>query len=63
MSDDASHKYLVPNELAQEFTERMNKMYEDGFEDQDLIDEFEKKFGQYRTGGSVNNVQLYIEKK
>lgn len=63
MYDDASHCYLVPEELAQDFTKHMNAMYESDFEDQDVVNAFESKFGQYRTGGDINNVQLYIEKK
>ena len=31
-------------------------------DDFDLQEEFEDKFGKYRTGGDLNNVQLYIKK-
>ena len=36
----------------------INKYYESD-EDQEIIDEFESKFGKYRTGGDVNNIILY----
>lgn len=54
--DDAGHWYLVPNELKKEFIELNNKPDAD-----DNYELFEAKFGQYRTGGDLNIVQLYIE--
>lgn len=55
MTDDSGHNYLVPNELADEFT----KLLEGG---EDTEQEFNDKFDIYATGGSLDcEYQLYIE--
>lgn len=55
VQDDSCHWYLIPNELYEEFCKDC--------ENEELADsgEFDKKWGQYMTGGSLNLVQLYIE--
>lgn len=55
IKDDSGHWYIIPNEIAIDF-------YKDE-EDEDFVDSggFDNKYGQYRTGGSLNLVQLYIE--
>jgi len=55
VQDDSGHWYVIPNEIASDF-------YKDE-EDMDFVDsgEFDNKYGQYRTGGSLNLVQLYVE--
>lgn len=55
--DDSGHWYLIPSELSSQF-------YKD-CENEELADsgEFDEKWGQYMTGGSLNLVQLYIEKQ
>ena len=55
MTDDSGHWYVLPNELADSF----------GFdlETEDLADSgyFDTRYGKYRTGGDLNNIQLYAE--
>jgi len=58
LQDDAGHWYLVPNELVPKFHKLMEKVYNS---DYDAMDEHSKLFGQYMTGGDLNDVQLYIE--
>ena len=55
--DESGHWYLIPSELSSQF-------YKD-CENEEMCDsgEFDKKWGQYMTGGSLNLVQLYIEKQ
>lgn len=52
--DDSGHWYVIPADMSGEF----NRLCEE--ED---YEEFEKKFGQYRTGGDLNLVQLWAEIK
>lgn len=55
VQDDSCHWYLIPNDLLEEFDkDNQNESMADS-------GEFDTKYGQYRTGGSLNNVQLYIE--
>ena len=56
--DDCGHWYVIPLELADSFNAYMEQDMDENY---DLQDEFEDKFGQYRTGGDLNNVQLYIK--
>lgn len=58
IQDDAGHWYLIPNELVSKFHELMEKVYD---MDYDAMSECDNLFSQYRTGGDLNNVQLYIE--
>lgn len=51
--DDSCHWYVISMEMQEQFT---NLLYLD-----DEYSEFEEKFSKYRTGGSINNVQLYAE--
>jgi len=55
--DDGGHWYIIPNELVSDF-------YKDA-ENDDFIDsgEFNSKYGEFRTGGDLNNEQLYIKRK
>ena len=61
MQDDSGHWYVFPDYLADEYKDSMNAMYETDFENYDLIQKFEEKFSKYRTGGDLNNVQLFAE--
>lgn len=61
--DESSHWYLIPKDQIKEFNDLSNRIIATDANDQDLIDDFEAKFGHYRTGGDLNNVQLYIEKE
>lgn len=52
--DDSCHWYVIPAEMKDEF----NRLRED--EDYEA---FETTFGNYRTGGDLNMVQLWAEMK
>ena len=64
VQDESSHWYIIPNELAEEFHSLLDTIYADA-NDHAYLDEeiFEKKFSEYRTGGDINNIQLYIDEK
>ena len=55
IQDDSGHWHIMPNSMVEDF-------YRDGH-DEDFIDsgEFDNKYGQYRTGGDLNLLQLYAE--
>lgn len=56
--------FIVPEDLIdvwEEYTTILDKEDESD-EWYDACDKFEKYFGHMRTGGDLNNVQLYIEK-
>ena len=55
VQDDSSHWYVIPITLHDEF-------YKD-LQDEELSDsgQFDIKYGQYRTGGALNLIQLYIK--
>ena len=56
IKDNDGHWYIIPNHLLDEFNEDLNNEY--------LVDsgEFDNEWGEYRTGGNLNNIQLYIKK-
>lgn len=56
LRDDAGHWYVIPKELREEWNRITDYSYQS-----DNWDEFEEKFGNYRTGGDLNNTQLYAE--
>ena len=53
--DDSGHWYIIPNELFDSFYEEVV--------DEDFCDSgaFDEKYGEYRTGGDLNLVQLFAE--
>ena len=56
--------FLIPNELSESFydmTDKFNDVPDKISED--IYAEFEEIFGQYRTEGDLNNVQLHIMKQ
>jgi predicted HAD superfamily Cof-like phosphohydrolase len=53
-SDNEGHKYVIPAEMAEEFSRLL-----DGGESTE--DEFIERFSQYMTGGDINQVQLYMK--
>jgi len=57
VQDDSGHWYVIPAELKSEF----NKLVDCDEDDYDLQNEFMERFDQYRTGGDLNNTQLYAE--
>lgn len=54
--DESGHWYILPNELSSEFDKDLD--------DVDFVDsgKFDQKYGEYRTGGDLNLVQLYIKR-
>lgn len=57
LQDESSHWYLIPNEEVEMFY----KLLEESYNDYEAQDEFEIRFSKYRTGGDLNNKQLYIK--
>lgn len=60
VKDEGSHWYVIPIELSAKFRELTE------FEnDEDTNFEYEKEFNEifskYRTGGDLNNIQLYAD--
>ena len=55
VKDDSGHWYVIPAELEQYFNKDL--------EDEEMVDSgyFDVKYGEYRTGGDLNNVQLYAK--
>ena len=54
IKDESGHWYVIPNELLSDFIKDESN--------EDMVDsgEFDDKYGQYRTGGHLNLIQLYI---
>lgn len=63
VQDESSHWYVIPSEKSERYRSLSNKLYETDFRDVDMINQFEEEFGGYRTGGDLNNVQLYIKQE
>lgn len=64
LQDDSGHWYLIPIELEEEFDTLLEELCseDNDFDDYDnLSEKFDSSFSQYRTGGDLNLVQLYIE--
>lgn len=59
VSDDSGHWYIIPSESREDFRQVLAKAQQS--DAWDAQHEFENKYGQYRTGGDLNNVQLYAE--
>jgi hypothetical protein len=55
VQDDSGHWYVIPISLSNEFSDECY--------DEDFVDsgKFDNKYGRYRTGGDLNNVQLWAE--
>jgi hypothetical protein len=55
VQDDNGHWFILPNEFEEEF--------ENDLLDEDFVDsgEFDDKYRKYKTGGALNNVQLYAK--
>jgi len=61
VQDESSYWYVIPETLYDEWYNLSDKLYKTDFEDYELINIFEEKFSKYRTGGDLNNEQLYAE--
>ncbi len=65
LQDESSHWYVIPNDLLSEFNRLLNLCEEErdlGIENLfKTEEEFNKMFSKYRTGGDLNNIQLYAE--
>ena len=55
VQDDSCHWYVLPIELVDDFYKELS--------DEFLVDSglFDERFGKYRTGGDLNNIQLFAE--
>ena len=55
IQDESGHWYVLPNELLDDF--RKDE------QDEDFVDsgDFDKKYGEYMTGGDLNIIQLYAD--
>ena len=53
--DEDGHWYIIPNELVGSFNK---ELYNEDFVGSGG---FGDKYGQYMTGGDLNNMQLYVE--
>ena len=53
VQDDSGHWYIIPEELSDEFD---NDIQSESMSDNGTFDD---KYGKYRTGGSLNSIQLY----
>ena len=56
--DESWHWYVIPFDLHNEFLRISEELEKTNYED---CSEFDEKFGQYLTGGDLNNVQLYAK--
>lgn len=56
--DDSGHWYVIPYELKDDFNLLITDMDNEPF-NYDLFQEFEDKYGYYRTGGDLNLISLY----
>jgi hypothetical protein len=63
VQDESGHWYVIPVSMVQDFYSARNEMILEGISEVliNLEDEFEEKFCKYRTGGDLNNVQLYAK--
>lgn len=68
VQDDGSNWYVIPSELKEEFRKLdewiFNAYHNVDIPENVLIDlesKFTEKFSKYRTGGDLNNIQLYAE--
>ena len=60
VTDEASHWYVIPYEMKDDFWSMVRDMSNEPF-DYDLFQEFEDKYGKYRTGGDLNLIPLYVD--
>lgn len=51
--------FMVPAPKRKEWIEFT---HDDFFDDQDKCDEFEEKFGEYRTGGGIYDIEFIVVK-
>lgn len=66
LQDESGAWYVIPKELHSDFRDTLDKALDQN-NDEDVRAYYEGKFlnefSQYRTGGDLNNVQLYAEVK
>lgn len=68
VQDESSHWYVIPDELKEEFSKLSDGVY-NAYNNVDVKEEvlidlesrFIEMFSKYRTGGDLNNIQLYAE--
>lgn len=52
--DQDSHWYMIPSELYDKWQEMTQNDFDD--DDYEGVEEFEKTFGEYRTGGGISHI-------
>lgn len=65
VQDDSSHWYVIPKTKEGEFQSLLEKSLEESEQGWKAQDEFNYKFSEYRTGGSIgaSDVVLYADLK
>jgi hypothetical protein len=61
--DNDGHWYVIPVQLADEFTRLLEQSGEHNLGCYEAQQKFIEKFNQYSTGGDLNNTQLYVLSK
>lgn len=56
IKDNDGHWFVIPSEHLQFFRDSLHDA-----EKMDDYEAFEESFSKYRTGGDLNNIQLYAE--
>ncbi len=61
--DESSHWYVIPETLQDKWIELSDLLTSNlsEYEREKAEDEFVETFDKYRTGGDLNNVQLYAD--
>lgn len=55
--------FVIPSMLRVDFEKMTDKFLSEDYHNKYAdMEKFEKIFGKYRTGGDLNNVQLYVKK-
>lgn len=59
VQDDSCHWYVIPLEKSDRFYSLLDTF--SLTEDYGMLNKFEDEFGKYRTGGDLNNIELYAK--
>ena len=63
LRDNDSHWYVIPTVKYERWIELVHMVSKASTEEQEqrVYDKFEEEFGKYRTGGDLNNIQLFAQ--
>ena len=59
VQDESSHWYVIPIELKEQFFDMLETY--SNTESNEVLEQFEDFFTNYRTGGDLNNIKLYAK--